>query len=116
MYPLVKNIKWQAVFLMPYQLLCIDVQRKGLKLSPGLASEHFFYAPLQHKASCPSDAPPSMKIGVQSYFQRIRYGIDGDTVKFAHYMKIKDGYWSENPDYRMICHVLLSVSYCTTLS
>jgi hypothetical protein len=44
---------------MPYRLLCNDVQRDGVKARSGLGFGLFCYA------------PPSMKIGVQSYFQRI---------------------------------------------
>ncbi len=34
-----------------------------------------YYTPFHNKSHAPTGAPPSMKIGVRSYFQRIRDGI-----------------------------------------
>jgi hypothetical protein len=65
----------QAQTLMPYRFLCDDMQREGVKPSPDLDSGFFCYAPLHNKASCASRTSPSLKIGGQSYFQRIWYSI-----------------------------------------
>src|SRR5579859_5709723 len=46
------------LFLMPYQILCNDAQRKGTKLSPDLASRLFCYVPL-HKIWYGIEAKPA---------------------------------------------------------
>ena len=38
----------QSLIAMPYQILCNDVQREGVKASPDLVSGLFCYAPLHN--------------------------------------------------------------------